>query len=187
MSKHLVTSGGDRSRAGCGGRDRHERGQGLVEFALVLTPLLLILLGIVQFGFIFNTYITMTNAARDAARLGTVYVYDRSLTKDQNDQARNNAIRSSLLSSMNGLSQTAPQFTSSTTWTKTGDTFTTGDLTITYLLPSGVTDDLDRAGQRITVSAAFHQDLLVPFIAAVLPRDSGGRMVLTGTDTMVMN
>ena len=36
----------------------------------------LILLGIIQFGFIFNTYVTMTNAARDAARLGTIYAYD---------------------------------------------------------------------------------------------------------------
>ena len=63
--------------------DRHatasgEAGQSLVEFSLVLMPLFFILLGIIQFGFIFNTYVTMTNAARDAARLGTIYVYDRS-------------------------------------------------------------------------------------------------------------
>ena len=50
-------------------RSRAE-GQSLVEFALVLTPLFLIILGIVQFGFIFNAYVTMTNAAREAARDG---------------------------------------------------------------------------------------------------------------------
>ena len=66
-----------------------QRGQSLVEFALVLTPLLLILLGIIQFGFVFNTYVTLTNAAREAAREGTIYVYDRTLTKGQNDAARN--------------------------------------------------------------------------------------------------
>ena len=43
----------------------------------ILMPLFFILLGIIQFGFIFNTYVTMTNAARDAARMGTIYVYDR--------------------------------------------------------------------------------------------------------------
>ena len=39
------------------------RGQSLVEFALVLMPLFVILLGIIQFGFIFNAYVTITNAA----------------------------------------------------------------------------------------------------------------------------
>ena len=46
------------------------RGQSLVEFSLILFPLFFVLLGIIQFGLIFNTYVTMTNAARDAARLG---------------------------------------------------------------------------------------------------------------------
>ncbi|MGB4589581.1 MAG: TadE/TadG family type IV pilus assembly protein [Clostridiaceae bacterium] len=48
---------------------RNEKGQGLVEFALVLPVLLLILLGIVEFGWLFNAKITMTSAAREAARV----------------------------------------------------------------------------------------------------------------------
>ena len=47
------------------------RGQSLVEFALVLLPLFLLILGVVQFGLIFNSYVTMTNAAREGARTGT--------------------------------------------------------------------------------------------------------------------
>ena len=120
------------------GSERVENGQSLVEFSLILLPLFLILLGIIQFGFIFNTYVTMTNAARDSARLGTVYVYDRTLTKAQNDLARNNSIKTQVLASMNGLSQTAPRFTTGVTWTQSGLTFTNGDLVIpliSILLP----------------------------------------------------
>ena len=156
-------------------------------------PLFLVLLGIIQFGFIFNTYVTMTNAARDAARLGTVYVYDRSMTKAQNDLARNNSIKAQVLSSMNGLSQTTPRFTTGSTWTKSGLTFTNGDLVITYAIPDGsdgtpsVTDSDPRTGQRVTVNATYHQDLVIPLISALLPKDTNGRMGLGGTVTMVIN
>jgi Flp pilus assembly protein TadG len=164
-----------------------EAGQGLVEFALVLTPLLLILLGIIQFGFIFNTYVTLTNAAREAAREGTVYVYDRTLSKAANDAARNEEMRTSLLASMNLLSKTSPQITTSDTWTQSGTTFTTGDLTIAYVLPGTVTESDPRTGQEITVRATYHQDLIIPLISILLPRDAGGRLVLTGEVTMVVN
>ena len=169
------------------GRQERERGQSLVEFSLILMPLFLVLLGIIQFGFIFNTYVTMTNAARDAARLGTIYVYDRSLTKAQNDLARNNSIKDQVKSSMNGLSTTAPRFTTGSTWTQSGLTYTNGDLVITYELPSGVTDNDPRTGYRITVTATYHQDLIIPLISAILPKDANGRMGLGGTVTMVIN
>ena len=169
---------------------RHRRdaeGQSLVEFSLILMPLFFILLGIIQFGFIFNTYVTMTNAARDAARLGTVYAYDRTLTKAQNDLARNESIRAAVLSSMNMLGKTAPQFTTGTTWSQSGTTFTNGDLVITYVLPTGITQTEPRTGQQLTVRATYHQDLIIPLISAFLPQDSGGRMRLIGEVTMVLN
>ncbi len=164
-----------------------ESGQSLVEFSLVLMPLFFILLGIIQFGFIFNTYVTMTNAARDAGRLGTVYVYDRSLTKSQNDLARNESIKSAVLSSMNMLAKTTPHFSTSGTWSQSGQTFTNGDLVITYLLPSGVTSSDPRTGQQLTVKAVYHQDLVIPLVSTFLPQDAGGRLRLTGEVTMVLN
>jgi Flp pilus assembly protein TadG len=164
-----------------------ERGQSLVEFSLVLMPLFLILLGIIQFGFIFNTYVTMTNAARDAARLGTVYVYDRTLTKAQNDLARNNSIKTQVMSSMNVLSTTTPHFVTSGTWSQSGLVFTNGDLVITYEVPADVTDSDPRTGERVTVSATYHQDLVIPLISIFLPKDANGRMGLGGVVTMVIN
>ena len=166
---------------------RDEAGQSLVEFSLVLLPLFFILLGIIQFGFIFNTYVTMTNAARDAARLGSVYVYDRTLSKDQNDLARNESIKSAVLTSMNMLGKSAPYFTTGGTWTKSGLAFTNGDLLVTYVVPSGVTDSDPRVGEQVTVRATYHQDLIIPLVSALLPKDGNGRMTLIGEVTMVVN
>ena len=163
------------------------RGQSLVEFALVLLPLFLLILGVVQFGLIFNSYVTMTNAAREGARTGTIYVYDRTLSKAQNDTARNAAIRTSVLASMNLLAKTSPQFAGGSTWTADGTTFTNGDMTITYAVPVGVTESDPRTGQTITVRATYHQDLIIPMVAALLPTDANGRFALPGEVTMVVN
>ena len=174
-------------------RDRasHHRsgaeGQSLVEFSLVLTPLLLILLGIIQFGFIFNSYITIANATREGARDGSIYAYVQGQSKAQNDAARNGAIRTTIQNSMNLLSPSAPWFTTSGTWSQTGDVFTNGDLTVTYALPTGINESDARVGQTVTVRVRYHQDLLIPLISAILPRDAGGRLVLTGEVTMVVN
>jgi Flp pilus assembly protein TadG len=164
-----------------------ERGQSLVEFSLVLMPLFVILLAIIQFGFIFNAYVTITNSAREGARNGTVYIYDSGLSKAQNDLARNELIRSSTLASMNLLSKTSPNFSTSGSWTQSGTTFTNGDLLVTYAIPAGVTDTDARVGQQITVRAVYHQDLIIPIIAQLLPRDANGRLGLTGEVTMVAN
>ena len=170
------------------GRSR-STGQSLVEFALVLPPMLLIILGIIQFGFIFNTYVTMTNATREAARTGTIYQYDSSLSKAQNDAARNAQVLTSLKASMNYLSRTAPEFSNSGTWTSSGGglTFTNGDIVVTYTIPSGLPDSDPRVGEQITVTATYHQALVIPLISGLLPQDAGGRMSLSGQVTMVIN
>ena len=164
-----------------------DEGQSLVEFALVLTPLFLILLGIIQFGFIFNAYITITNATREAAREASIYVYDRTMTAAQNDAARNAKVRTTLQGSMNFLSTVAPHFTTTGTWTQSGETFTNGDLKVTYVLPADIVDSDQRTGQQVTIRVTYHQDLLIPFIANFLPRDGNGRMILSGEVTMVIN
>ena len=107
-----------------GRKRRGGAGQSLVEFSLILFPLFFVLLGIIQFGFVFNTYVTMTNAARDAARLGTIYIYDADYSKDQNDLFRNEAIKEAVTTSMNMLGKTAPNFSLGGTWSQSGSTYT---------------------------------------------------------------
>jgi hypothetical protein len=129
----------------------------------------------------------MTNATREAAREGSVYVYDRTLSKSQNDVGRNDAISAALVSSMNYLSTSPPQFTRTGTWSQAGSTWTDGDVTVTYSIPAGINDSDSRLGQQVTVDVRFHQDLIIPMIAELVPRDPGGRLVLEGEVTMVIN
>lgn len=49
-----------------------ERGQSMVEFVLVLPIFLLLVFGIVDFGMGFHAWLTVTNSAREGARLGAV-------------------------------------------------------------------------------------------------------------------
>jgi Flp pilus assembly protein TadG len=51
---------------------KNERGQTLTELALVLPLLVVLVLAIAQFGVAFNNYVTLTDAARAAARKGAV-------------------------------------------------------------------------------------------------------------------
>ncbi|HYZ18965.1 MAG TPA: TadE family protein [Gaiellaceae bacterium] len=44
----------------------------MTEFALVLPILALLLFGVIQFGIVFNNYITLTDAVRAGARKGAV-------------------------------------------------------------------------------------------------------------------
>jgi Flp pilus assembly protein TadG len=53
-------------------RRNEESGQAFVELALVLPVLLLLLLGVIQFGNIFRDYIALTDATRVGARQAAV-------------------------------------------------------------------------------------------------------------------
>ena len=53
-------------------RGSSEDGSQLVEFALVLPMLLLVVLGIAEFGIIFQRYEVVTNAAREGARMAVL-------------------------------------------------------------------------------------------------------------------
>ncbi len=58
--------------AGLRGFIRRERGQALVEMALVIPVLLLLLVGICEFGRILGAYMVINNLAREGARYGVV-------------------------------------------------------------------------------------------------------------------
>jgi Flp pilus assembly protein TadG len=51
---------------------RSERGQSLTEFALALPILALLLFAVIQFGIVFNNYVTLVDATRAGARKGAV-------------------------------------------------------------------------------------------------------------------
>jgi Flp pilus assembly protein TadG len=51
---------------------RSEQGQSLTEFALALPVLALLLFAVIQFGIVFNNYVTLTDATRAGARKAIV-------------------------------------------------------------------------------------------------------------------
>ncbi len=56
-------------------RWRSERGAELIEMAVALPLLLLIVMGIVDFGFLFQRYLVLTNAAMEGARVAVLPGY----------------------------------------------------------------------------------------------------------------
>ena len=55
---------------------RDERGAVVIEFAFVLPMLVLLLVGMIDFGFLFVRYETLTNAAREGARIASMTNYN---------------------------------------------------------------------------------------------------------------
>jgi Flp pilus assembly pilin Flp len=51
---------------------RDQQGQAMTEFALVLPILAFLLFAVIQFGIVFNNYITLTDATRAGARKAAV-------------------------------------------------------------------------------------------------------------------
>jgi TadE-like protein len=49
----------------------HSRGQGLVELTLVIPALLILFSGLIEFGFLYNHYLALLTATRNAARFGS--------------------------------------------------------------------------------------------------------------------
>ena len=60
----------------CKGGPDGERGQGLLEFALVVVFLLTVMFGIIDFARIFFGYATMSNGVREGARYAVVHPDD---------------------------------------------------------------------------------------------------------------
>ncbi|MDN5293987.1 MAG: hypothetical protein PWQ91_690 [Eubacteriales bacterium] len=56
-----------------------------MEFALVLPLLLLLLLGIIEFGRIFNAYLIVTSASREGARYGAAGASDSEIVAKVKD------------------------------------------------------------------------------------------------------
>jgi Flp pilus assembly protein TadG len=180
----------------------------MVEFAFVLLPVLLLIVGIVQFGLLFGANVTLKNAVREGTRAGTIYVYDHSISSEakfKNDALRCGAIVTAASNALGMLNTTSPHFNAPLTAGKctqpTSDVGTNGDVTVSYCdhvtTPDGEcpdTTDADttcvpdtREGCLLRVTVTYRSDVIVPFIGPLLGTDANGRFVQTVTTTMVVN
>jgi Flp pilus assembly protein TadG len=86
------------------GRIRGERGAELIEFAFALPLLLFVVLGIIDFGFLFRDCEILTNAAREGARLGSLPDYDED---DAEERVRSYAAASGLAGTVTPVAEFA--------------------------------------------------------------------------------
>jgi Flp pilus assembly protein TadG len=70
-------------------KKKGERGQALTEFALIVPIFLLLVFAIVDFGMGFNAWMTVTNSAREGARLGAVGGTSAAITQKVKDTSSN--------------------------------------------------------------------------------------------------
>ena len=69
---------------------KEEQGQSLVELAIMMPILMIILLGIIDFGRVFYAYVTITNASREGARYGSLHpLQDADIKQRVVDEAAN--------------------------------------------------------------------------------------------------
>lgn len=73
------------------------KGQSLVEVALVLPILMILVLGMIEFGWILNGKITLSNAAREGARFAVVSSEDAEVMSKTEDVVKNSMSGSSLI------------------------------------------------------------------------------------------
>src|SRR5438105_3550175 len=80
----IVDIGVGRRERSCGEHARRERGQALVEFALVAPIMVLIFAALVQLAFVYERQIGIENAVRDAARRAATYTTTTNAPADTN-------------------------------------------------------------------------------------------------------
>ena len=89
-----------------------ERGQSLTEFALALPILALLLFAVIQFGIVFNNYVTLVDATRAGARKGAV-------GREQQNPA--SAVTQEVRASAKDLKQSDLNVTVTSTWQPSSD------------------------------------------------------------------
>jgi Flp pilus assembly protein TadG len=52
---------------------KNQKGQALVEFAIIIPILFMLVMGILQFGMMLNSYLAIENASSEGARAGIVW------------------------------------------------------------------------------------------------------------------
>lgn len=169
------------------GAQRRDRGQALVEFSLVLVPLMMLFMGIIQFGLLFSSQLGLINSTREGARYGATLITDGSnlgssttagspiynvycytLGMDGNGAA----------CSIGGVTQAGtlgramPGYNPNNVCRASGGACGTAATSVTYCYfpnPDGKTYSL-----RLNVTVAYRHPLIVPLISSIVDGIDGG-------------
>jgi Flp pilus assembly protein TadG len=145
------------------GYTRKTRGQALAEFALVFPILVLLLFGIIDFGWMLFNYSQLYNGLREGLRYGSVSGYDATAQYLQCDTIRNQIMTLAGMSSVQATNITV--------------TYDNGDPnTVKGSCPVGgpakdtsnvaMTNDSIQLGDRVYIDVNVDVQFLTPFIKA---------------------
>lgn len=143
------------------------RGQALVEFALILPVLMLILMSIIQLGFIFGAQIGLINGVREGARYGSL-----TPTTGANSSTVGPAVQSYLTTTV--LSTNVMGYSSSNL--RSSSVTYCG-----YQNPGGAST----YSVRLTVSARYGHPLFIPLVGVILDGFDGtsdSALAITSTE-----
>lgn len=152
---------------------REERGQSLVEFALVIPIVLLLMLGLFDLGRVVFTNNSLSDGSRHGARTAAVNPRSATYCGDIEGAART-AVRGLTLS----------VFT--VTYQRVGSTgVPTGAATVVCSggSPGAAIPSAARPGDRVTVVLSANVNLATPLVALATGRES---FTLTGKSTMTV-
>lgn len=135
---------------------RTHGGQALVEFALVLVPLMLILAAILQFGLVLGTQVGITNAVREAARNAAASQTDTSALASANGHA----VYVQLVGSTGLLAKNVQAYQSSQ--------LVASGSPVTQVCYRTYTDPASTTQVMVKVEAHYRHPLLIPLISAIL-------------------
>lgn len=186
-----------------------DRGQAMVEFAAVLLPLLVVIVGIVQFGLIFGANVSLTNAAREGAREATIFRYNAADGNATEGVERCSTAVAAATSAFGFLSTTSPHFSASTpcpggvdlNGDGLHDLWQNGDVEVSFCAGGTApgsdcpnTSDSDTyctvdsgKGCLVRVQLTYNQSLVVPLLDAILDDDGNGLFEIKADAAMVIN
>jgi hypothetical protein len=184
------------------------RGQAMVEFAAVLLPLLVIVVGIIQFGLLFGANVSLTNAAREAARQASIYRYIGADGNSVNGVNRCTEAVTAATQAFGFLTNGAPHFSASSpcpggvdmNLDGRYDLWQNGDVEVSFCSAGTAPGDecpnvvdanycgVDSGeGCLVRVKLTYNQSIVVPLLDGILDGDGNGLFELQADASMVMN
>lgn len=155
-SRPAPSPAGSSGRAGMRRPAPRHRGQALVEFALILVPLMLILAAILQFALVLGTQVGITNAVREAARNAAASRTDTAALASANGHA----VYVQLIGSTGLLAKNVQAYRSSQ--------LVASGSPITQVCYRTYTDPASTTQVMVRVEAHYRHPLFIPIISAIL-------------------
>ncbi|MBA3877031.1 MAG: hypothetical protein C0498_08870 [Anaerolinea sp.] len=155
-----------------------QHGQSMVEFALILTPLMIIFLGILQFGLLFGANLGLINSTREGARYGAtlqgtgsaadaaqVYCYTLGMDASGNPCSINTTVQTGT------LGRSMPSYAKTNVCRVAGGVCGSEATTVSYCYftdPNASTSSL-----RLNVTIVYRHPLFIPLISLIVDQIDG--------------